>query len=565
MRADHRGPLSPAIVHRVAMPVLSLLLGIGGFTGSARGVATAPRTFQVLAVNDIYRIEGVDEQTAGGMARLRSLRKQLDRPNDPVLVLHAGDFLFPSSLSRQYQGAQMIAAMNMLDGARGSFDQHLFVTFGNHEFDKRGMAFAPTLQSRIRESEFYWLGSNIDFVPDASGQPSVAAPNLLRQRIVEIYGVKVGLFSLSTDMAVPEYASISPSYVELAHQHTSDLRQAGADVVIGLTHLRISEDFEILDKLGADGPDVIFGGHEHNRQHRCTDDGRCAIKADADVRSATVAKVSLGPDGKVDIGYRYVLLEDSTIAEDREVEAEVEQWMERYEVDFCSGQGQPSGCLQTPLGRTNVELVGEELEIRRYETNLGGWIVEQALAAFADVSVDGAKAQVAFLNSGSLRLNQNIPAGTQLTQWHMSEIFQYPVTLKLIEISGATLQQVINHAVEDWTGNGWWLQIAGFVFRHDTENGKATDLRLIGDDGRLRQVDPNERILAVVGDYLVSPDTDHDGYDMLRAEDVVSDSEFDLKKQVIAAIEAAGDRGISPALAGRICSSDRPSAPCLLE
>ena len=98
MCPDHRSDYAqPPRTSRTARPALSILFAVGGFVGLVQACAAAPKTFQVLAVNDIYRIEGVDERTAGGMARLRSLRKQLDRPNDPVLVLHAGDFLFPSS------------------------------------------------------------------------------------------------------------------------------------------------------------------------------------------------------------------------------------------------------------------------------------------------------------------------------------------------------------------------------------------------------------------------------------------------------------------------------------
>src|SRR4030095_10897368 len=62
--------------------------------------ASTGRTAVLLAINDVYRIEGVDGGTIGGFARLRTLRKELEREHPDLIVLHAGDLLFPSFLSR---------------------------------------------------------------------------------------------------------------------------------------------------------------------------------------------------------------------------------------------------------------------------------------------------------------------------------------------------------------------------------------------------------------------------------------------------------------------------------
>lgn len=36
------------------------------------------------------------------------------------------------------------------------------------------------------------------------------------------------------------------------------------------------------------------------------------------------------------------------------------------------------------------------------------------------------------------------------------------------------LMKVAEHSVRGWPGSGSWLQIAGFAFRHDTDNRKAS-------------------------------------------------------------------------------------------
>ena len=63
-------------------------------------------TLHVLHINDVYRIDGVDSGDAGGMARLTTLREQLEREHPNLLLMHAGDFLFPSVLSRNFAGAR---------------------------------------------------------------------------------------------------------------------------------------------------------------------------------------------------------------------------------------------------------------------------------------------------------------------------------------------------------------------------------------------------------------------------------------------------------------------------
>ncbi len=55
------------------------------------------REVVVLAINDVYRIEGVEGSQRGGMSLVRALRRQLEQQDPDVLFLHAGDFLFPSS------------------------------------------------------------------------------------------------------------------------------------------------------------------------------------------------------------------------------------------------------------------------------------------------------------------------------------------------------------------------------------------------------------------------------------------------------------------------------------
>lgn len=518
------------------------------------------RRFRVLHINDVYRIEGVADGR-GGLGRLRTLRTQLEADCDAVLLTHAGDTLYPSLLSREYDGAQMIEILNALDGDPAAFDERLLVTFGNHEFDKSKLTDAATLDANVEASEFTWLGTTVTWKRGDDGQPLVAAPNLHPQRMLNLGGVKVGVFSLMTDAAVPAYVeAIDTDYVDVARANVADLRAQGAEVVLALTHLDARVDQQLLDSLaGADGPDLILGGHDHVLM-TLEGNGRAALKGDADALRVRAVEITVAADGTVSWSAdpQGTALGPDTPAPDPTVQALIDARLAAFDQAFCGADG--PGCLDTELTVANTTLIAEELEIRRYESNYGDWIADRMLASFAEDN-----AELAFLNSGSLRLNQDISAGTMITRQIIEETFAYPMPMKLIEVDGATLQQVLNHSISDWTGTGHWLQIAGWAYRHDVVAHTATNPVWLSPAGP-QPLDPKRRYRVVVNEFLLDPDGGQDGYVMLSAAMVIDSPRngTDLKQVVLDSLAAAGPAGIGPQVEGRICSSDRPDGPCLV-
>src|SRR5690606_39158612 len=136
--------------------------------------------------------------------------------------------LYPSLMSRTYDGEQMIEILNALDGDPVAHDPNMLVTFGNHEFDKGKLEHAAMLDARVEASQFDWIGTTVSWKTGDDGQPLIAAPNLHNQRLLELGGVRVGVFSLMTDAAVPAYVTaIDTSYVEVARSQTEALRAGG--------------------------------------------------------------------------------------------------------------------------------------------------------------------------------------------------------------------------------------------------------------------------------------------------------------------------------------------------
>ena len=327
---------------------------------------------------------------------------------------------------------------------------------------------------------------------------------------------------------------------------TASLRQQGAEAVVAITHLDMRQDIALLETLGSDGPDLLLGGHDHVAQWQDVD-GRWVIKADADATSASVVRLEISAEGRT-IRFENVPL---TGAEDADVAASTMAWLTRHEQEFCDEAQEAADCLSTPLSTAGVELVAEELQIRRFETNVGNWITDLMRDEMAEQG-----AQLAFVNSGALRLNQTLPAGTPLTQRFVEELLPYSSPLSLIRITGAELAAVLAHSASDWTGQGHWLQVSGIAFRFDPETEAVTDLTLLTGE-QPRPITDDEELLAVTVSFLAGG---NDGFTMLNEQQLVADG-AKLKTMVTDSLTAAGDAGLSPQTDGRICNTDE-DGPC---
>jgi 2',3'-cyclic-nucleotide 2'-phosphodiesterase (5'-nucleotidase family) len=325
---------------------------------------------------------------------------------------------------------------------------------------------------------------------------------------------------------------------------------------VALTHQTSARTWRCSARWATTGP-ISSSAATSTRPTEEAEGGVLVLKADAEARTATVITLGVPADGASRVRHRFVDL-DSGIAEDPAVAARVEEWLVRHDREYCAERlAAPPGCLDERLALARADLVAEELDIRRFETNFGSWVADRALDAYRPHG-----AQLAFVNAGSIRLNQDVPAGTWVSRRHVEEMFPYPGDLELLAIDGATLQRVLDHAVSDWTGVGWWLQVAGLAFRHDPATGTARDLTLLAADGP-RPIRPDDQLLVVTGAYLVDPSGDQDGYRMLSPEQRVPGAPpYDLKKLVEDALRAAGEEGIAPQVEGRICNPELPG-PCL--
>src|SRR5215218_4931427 len=315
----------------------------------------------LLQVNDVYRFTPADRGARGGLARVSTLRKRVMQESPNALFLLSGDTISPSVESITYKGAQMIDAWNQV-----GLD---YSVFGNHEFDYGD----EELLKRMKESKFKWLGANV--VDAKTGKTFGDTPPF---DVREVGGVKVGILGLvlpetkTTSKPGPTTEFRDPC--ETARAVIPQMRAAGAQAVVALTHLSLAQD-KALARC-APGIDVIIGGHEHTLL-QSSSAGVPIFKMTADARELGRIDLNIDPaTGRVESIDWEIIPVDATVEDDPAFAPVVEKYAKR------------TSELSAPVGSTTVPLDARSATSRSEETNVADFIADSfRSAAGTDVAL----------------------------------------------------------------------------------------------------------------------------------------------------------------------------------
>lgn len=474
--------------------LLILLIGLAGATylqlksnsGTATkaGIGFTP-DFAIIQINDVYRIDAVENGRIGGLGRVASLVKQARQENPHVAIFHAGDFLSPSLESEYFGGSQMVEAMNYLHSLA-----EMYVVPGNHEFDKRS---SLVVKAR-RESRFTWLSSNIDFT--AKGASTVLNEPIDENKVVTMGGVKVGIFALTISDTYRSkdgnWPVVEKNYTDVAEAEIIKLEQQGADIIVALTHLDVDCDKEIA-ALRSSHPKFMWiaGGHEHTSQKYDFDDGHALItKADSNARS--VWRVYFGRSG----GKFAVHPEKINVDESIPVDAEYKTRIEDY---YRAELKQRIPQLDEVIGTTNVCLDGREETVRNNESNLGDFVADQMRSAFPGVTIDAA-----ILGGGTIRIDDRIC--NEIRVEHLMRTIGFPTPITYISISGQEIRKdALEHAVTSKNGGGQFLQVSGirFEFDRNKKDGERVSNVWIKKNDTWKALSETEKYTIALSEYIL--------------------------------------------------------------
>lgn len=444
-------------------------------------------TITFLHINDMDTITAGKD--GGGIAEVAAVEKAVAAEREHVVLTHGGDIISPSLLSGFDHGAHMIDLLNQL-----GLD---VATLGNHEFD-----FGPEVAlQRIGEAKFAFVSSNV------TNKDGSLLGGTVKAKLMQLGGVNVGFFGLTTT-DTPVLASPGPDItfadpVAAAAAAATALREAGAHLVIGLSHMDPDDDMAVL--AGAPDVDFILSGHNHTIQ--AFYDGKQGLMEAASqgyyvgVLDVHVT-IATGEDGTEEVSWRPELEMISTlgVTPDPAMAAAVARYTDALDKE-----------LNVEIGKTAVELDTRRASVRSMETNFGDLIADAMRA-----SVD---ADVAITNGGGIRGDRTYAAGSTLTRRDVLTELPFGNTVALLRITGAGIRAALEHGVGQFEENaGRFPQVSGLSFTFDPKapvGSRVSDVK-VGD----APLDDNAAYLLATNDYMAGGG---DGYDAFRAAEMLID------------------------------------------
>jgi len=466
-----------------------------------------------VQTNDIDQMD--EDDGRGGFARLAAVVAAERAKGGNVIFAHAGDTLSPSLLSGIDKGAHIIDILNHLDVD--------VMVPGNHEFD-----FGPEVfQQRISEATFPIVSSNVTM--PAGGGPA----NTTVDKIVEVDGVKIGFYGLTTEdtVAVSSPGDISfLDAVETGIDAAEDLRAKGADIVVAVTHLPVDDDFALAR---ANGADINLAGHDehvlafYDGKHVITESGAQAEYVV--ITDLTIERTE--KDGKVSISWEpaFRIVDSREVEPDPEIAALVKGYTERLDEEL----GIEIGTAETPLDSRRATVRGGEAAI--------GNLIADAMRAATG-------ADVAITNGGGIRGDQEYAAGVKLTRKDiLTELPFGNKTIKL-ELTGDNLRAALENGLSQVeTAGGRFPQVSGMTVTVDVDKpvGERVVEVAIGD----APLDPAKTYTVATNDFLARGG---DGYDVFtEGRTLINAIDGTLMaSQVIDYIAAKGT--VAPEVEGRI-------------
>ena len=382
-----------------------------------------------IQVNDVYEIAPMSGGKEAGMARVATLKKNLQKDGNPVVLLMAGDFYSPSVYnSLRYQGQrirgrQMVEAMNAANFA--------LAIFGNHEFDITAAEF----QSRLNESAFGYISSNVfrrmdtgyTFFRKYSSNDSTVLPQWVINTYTDNDGTtaRIGFIGITLPFNKADYVSYRDP-LEVARELYNSLRDS-CDALIAITHQLMEDDVKLADSVP--GFAAIMGGHEHDMRFARKGDVYIT-KAHANARTAYVTALRIDKkSGKVSADPQLVTINDQ-IAEDSLTKLVVEKWTSIADSSFSS----IGFDARKVVYQDKDSLDARESVIRYRESNLTRMMLEGMMKASPD-------ADVVIFNSGSIRLDDILYS--PVTQYDIIRTLPYGGPIVEVKMKGTLLLQVL--------------------------------------------------------------------------------------------------------------------------
>ncbi|MDO5301809.1 MAG: 5'-nucleotidase C-terminal domain-containing protein [Tissierellia bacterium] len=507
----------------VALLLLALLMILPGAVFAEEetpDVNPETKTITILHTNDVHGRAVENEKDAIiGFAKLKGYADTMDNE----IILDAGDILHGTTFATISRGESMVKVMNAVG--------YVAMTPGNHDFN---YGYERLLELN-EMADFDILGGNLI---TNSGKR-----DLPMNKIVEVNGVKVGIFGITTEETKTKSSPLNTQNVtfldevEVAKENVAALKADGAEVIVGLVHLGLDESSKVKSSdiaAAVEGIDVLVDGHSHSVLPNGQKVGGTLIVSTGN-HFQNLGKVDIQvEDGKVLTATATLLDYESfkNITPDATVEgvvAAVEEANKPY--------------LEKVVGVTAVELDGVRENVRTGETNLGNLVTDAMLKVAA--------ADIAITNGGGIRDSIDVGDITMNEVLTSFPFTNYPVAL---EVTGQDILDALEYGVDQAPEVvGKFPHVAGATFQYDEKQeagNRVFNVKIGGED-----LDLKKTYTLVTNDFM---SIGGDGYEMFKGKTKLA--EYPLMSEVLAQyIEEKSP--IAPEVEGRITKGEKPVDP----
>ena len=470
------------------------------------------------------RMLGMSEDRApfGGIAQIATVIKRERHKAQRSLWLDSGDIFQGAPVFNLFNGEPEIRAMS----AAGVDAQAL----GNHEFDKGPLNAAQQLSNwanyPVLAANYRWEIPK----PHTEMMKRTLQPFVVRN----LDGLRVGIIGMANTSSMYSLGEADNSlgvqpidHLQVSQELVDTLR-GDVDVVILLSHLGLTDDFEVARNVC--GIDVIMGGHHHvaldppsvvpydpvpeevahldGFRYRSECKNHDTIVAHPHAFAKFVGRLDLlVRDGKVKSHDFELIPVDSTVAPD----ADVWEVLEPYYIELNRTLD-----LDRVLGRALIDL-------KRFGTSGGdsmlGNFVAEAMQFRPGVETD-------FCVTNSLGIRTDIQEGDILLE-HLFNVLPFENTITTMFLSGREVQEVLDYSTHRSAGRGCstQIQVSGITFTMNCRTGRAEDILINGSP-----LNPGGVYEMATNNYMAGGGS---GFEMLARNTTQTDTGISMRAAVI--------------------------------